>query len=90
MNDTKGAYVSYSYFTAENHVTSNLVLTSWVKNVNWPPYRASKLTFNRSNEGLTLETSAFQLFTVANLRFHSVAYTKLLCYTLPPTQYQFL
>ena len=25
--------------------------------------------FNRSDEGLTLETSAFLLFTVANLRF---------------------
>ena len=24
---------------------------------------------NRSDEGLTLETSAFKLFTVANLRF---------------------
>ena len=27
------------------------------------------LFHNRSDEGLTLETSAFKLFTVANLRF---------------------
>ena len=28
-----------------------------------------RLKINRSDEGLTLETSAFLLFTVANLRF---------------------
>ena len=34
-----------------------------------------------------LETSAFKLFTVANLRFKSVDNTKLPCYTFPPTQH---
>ena len=34
-----------------------------------------------SDEGLTLETSAFKLSTVASLRY------KLSCYTLPPTQH---
>ena len=32
---------------------------------------------NRSGEGLTLQTSAFLLFTVANLRFNSVVSIKL-------------
>ena len=32
---------------------------------------------NRSDEGLTRETSAFQLLTVANLCFNSVVNTKL-------------
>ena len=40
-----------------------------------------------SDEGLTLETSAFKLFTVANLCFHSFDNTKAPCYTLPPTQH---
>ena len=32
-------------------------------------YKLKRYTNNRSNEGLTLETSAFLPFTVANLRF---------------------
>ena len=32
-------------------------------------YITVRLKINRSDEGLTLETSAFLLFTVANLRF---------------------
>ena len=42
---------------------------------------------NLSEEGLTLETLAFNLFTLANLRFNSVDSTKLPCYTLSPTQH---
>ena len=36
-------------------------IISWVDDVNWP-------FVNRSDEGLTHETSAFKIFTVANLR----------------------
>ena len=32
-------------------------------------YKLKRYTNNRSNEGLTLQTSAFLPFTVANLRF---------------------
>ena len=41
---------------------------------------------NRSDEGLTLEKSAFKLFTVANLCFQLSDNNRLPCYTLPPTQ----
>ena len=40
----------------------------------------------RSDEVLTLETSALKLITVANLRYKLSWDTKLPCYTLPPTQ----
>ena len=50
-----------------------------------------KLTFRAlslfSDEGLTLDMSAFKPFTVANLRYHSVNNTKLPCYTFLPTQH---
>ena len=39
------------------------------------------------DEELTLETPAFKLFTMANLLIKSVDNTKLLCYTLLPTQH---
>ena len=32
-------------------------------------YRPSETDINRSDEGLTLKTLAFKLFTVANLRY---------------------
>ena len=53
----------------------NISIINWVDNGNWPPYRVLKLTFrvsairHRSDEGLTLETSALKLFAVANLRY---------------------
>ena len=40
-----------------------------------------------SDKGLTLETSAFKLFTWPTDVINSVDNTKLPCYTLPPTQY---
>ena len=50
----------------------NISIIKWVDNGNWPPYRVLKVTFrvsairHRSDEGLTLETSALKLFAVAN------------------------
>ena len=43
-----------------------------------------------SDKGLTLETSAFKLFTWPTDVINSVDNTKLPCYTLPPTQYHSL
>ena len=41
----------------------------------------------RSDEGLTLETLAFQIFHGGNSTFiNSFDKTKFLCFTLPPTQ----
>ena len=37
------------------------------------------------DEGLRLETSAVELFTVVNLCYQLVDNTKLPCYTIPPT-----
>ena len=42
---------------------------------------------NRSDERLTLETSAFELFTVASLRYQLSCFVKLPRSTLPPTQH---
>ena len=52
-------------------------IINWVDNVNWPPKRVQKVTFralalrrnNEPDKGLTFETSAFKLLTVANLRY---------------------
>ena len=49
--------------------------------------KASGVLALLSDEGLTLDMSAFKLFTVANLRYHSVNNTKLPCYTFLPTQH---
>ena len=43
--------------------------------------------FNRSCEGLTLETSASKLFMVVIYVINSADKTKLPCYTLPPSQH---
>ena len=43
-------------------------IINWVDDVNWPLLIVSKLTF-RADGGLTLETSALRLLTVANLRY---------------------
>ena len=37
--------------------------------LSWGVDKLKEIKENRSDEGLTLETSAFLLFTVANLRF---------------------
>ena len=67
-----------------------------VGNVNWPPLRVSKLTFRalalrqseRSNEGLTLETSALSISLLRPIHIiNPVEKTKLSCYTPPPTKY---
>ena len=67
-----------------------------VGNVNWPPLRVSKLTFRalalrqseRSNEGLTLETSALSICLLRPIHIiNPVEKTKLSCYTPPPTKY---
>ena len=52
-------------------ITGNLVLTTELKH--W----LATLKNKKTDEGLMLETSAFLLFTVANLRFNSVVNTKL-------------
>ena len=50
--------------------------------------RSFRVIPNRSDEGLKLETSAFELFTVAIYIINSVDNTKLPCYALPPTQHK--
>ena len=55
-----------------------------VDNVNWPPYRDSK----SSDEGLTLETSAFRISVRWPIYIiNSVDKTKFLYTTSPPTQH---
>ena len=64
-----------------------------VDNVNWPPYRDSKScdvssVWIRSDEGLTLETSAFRISVRWPIYIiNSVDKTKFLYTTSPPTQH---
>ena len=62
-----------------------------VDNINWPPYRDSKerrANWIRSDEGLTLETSAFRISVLWPIYIiNSVDKTKLLYTTSPPTQH---
>ena len=44
-------------------------------------------SLDRSDEGLTLETSAFSLSMVANFCFQLSCSHLMTCYTLPPTQH---
>ena len=57
-------------------ITGEFSIINLVDNVNWPPQIVSKLTFRAlalcqtpSDEGPTLETLGWKLFTVANLRY---------------------
>ena len=57
------------YFHAELFITYFKVVVLWGYQYKRKKKKVQKTRFNRSDEGLTLETSAFSLFTVANLRF---------------------
>ena len=72
-------------------------IIDWVDNLNWPPQRVLKLTFQAlapfhwSNEELTLETSALKLLTVVNLRYQlSLWYLITLLYSPAGAAPQFL
>ena len=82
MSDTIALFTVMCWlFLTISKVRKEFIKIRWfgiinrVDDVNWPPYRVSKLKLrvitirqSETNEGLSLESSALKLFTVANLR----------------------